>query len=247
MVNDSPRADLPFGFNSDEHRGITMSEMGIFETMYSARAMRRFKPDPVPEEVISKILDTAIRAPSAGNTQDWLFIVVTDAAQRQKVGEIYRRASMWVRQVYENNQPAVSTSQYERMLKAGFYLHEHMADPPVLIVPCLRLRDRNLPESLPEEARLAMGREFPWRAGASIYPAVQNILLACRALGLGAVLTTNHMLLEDEMKQALGLPADVMTFGLIPVGYPIDKFGPVKRRPVNEVAFRDRFLQGWAR
>jgi nitroreductase len=224
-----------------------MSEMGIFETISSARAMRRFKSDPVPDEVISKILDAAIRAPSAGNAQDWLFIVITDAGQRQKVGEIYRRASMWVRQVYESNPPAADAnrSQYERMLKAGFYLHEHMADAPVLIVPCLRLRQPNLPASLPEEARAAMARESTWRAGASIYPAVQNILLACRALGLGAVLTTNHMLLEDEMKQVLGLSADVMTFGLIPIGYPIGKFGPVVRRPAYEVAFRDRFPQRW--
>lgn len=224
-----------------------MSEMGIFETIYSSRAMRRFKSDPVPCGIISKILDAAICAPSAGNTQDWLFMVITDAAQRQKVGEIYRRASMWVRQVYENNPPAANatTSQYQRMLKAGFYLHEHMADAPVLIVPCLRLRQPSLPASLPEEARLAMAREFPWRAGASIYPAVQNILLACRALGLGAVLTTNHMLLEDEMKQVLGLPAEVMTFGLIPVGYPTGKFRPVVRRPASEVAFCDRFPQPW--
>jgi nitroreductase len=223
-----------------------MSEMEIFEAMYSARAMRRFKTDPVPDDVISKVLDAAIRAPSAGNTQEWLFIVVTDAAQRRKVGEIYRRASMWVRQVYESNLPATNTPQYERMLKAGFYRHEHMADAPVLIVPCLRLRQLNLPESLPEEARLAMAREFPWRTGASIYPAVQNILLACRAMGLGAVLTTNHMLHEDEMKQVLGLPAEVMTFGLIPVGYPTGKFGPVMRKPFTEVAFRDRFPKRWS-
>jgi len=102
---------------------------------------------------------------------------------------------MTVRQVHENNAPPNASVQYERMLKSGFYLHEHMADAPVLIVPCLRLRQPNLPASLSEEARTAIAREFPWRVGASIYPAVQNILLACRALGLGAVLTTNHMLL----------------------------------------------------
>jgi nitroreductase len=221
--------------------------MGIFEAMYSARAMRRFKSVPVPDAVIGKILDAAIRAPSAGNSQDWLFIVITDASQRQKVGEIYRRASMAVGQVYENNPPAadVDASRYQRMLTSGFYLHEHMADAPVLIVPCLRLRQPNLPTSLSEEARTAIAREFPWRAGASIYPAVQNILLACRALGLGAVLTTNHMLLEDEMKQVLGLDPDVMTFGLIPIGYPTGKFGPVIRKLVAEVAFRDRFPQRW--
>jgi nitroreductase len=224
-----------------------MSEMGIFATMYSARAMRRFKSDPVPDAIVSKVLDAAIRAPSAGNAQNWLFIVVTDTAQRQKVGEVYRRASMLVRQVYENNPPSSSVNavQYERMWKSGTYLHEHMADAPILIVPCLRLRQPDLPASLSEEARTAMARQFPWRAGASIYPAVQNIMLACRALGLGAVLTTNHMLLEDEMKQVLGLQADVMTFGLIPIGYPTGKFGPVVRTPVAQVAFRDRFPQQW--
>jgi nitroreductase len=224
-----------------------MSEIGIFEAMYSARALRRFKSDPVPDAIIQQIVDAAIRAPSAGNSQDWLFIVITDAAQRQKVGDIYRRASIWVRQVYEDNPPAADAnkSQYERMLKSGFYLHEHMADAPVLIVPCLRLRQPNLPSSLPEEARTAMAREFPWRAGASIYPAVQNIILACRALGLGTVLTTNHLLLEDEMSQVLGLPPDVMTFGLMPIGYPIGRFGPVVRKPLAEVAFRDRFTRRW--
>jgi nitroreductase len=224
-----------------------MGEMGIFETIYSARAMRRFKSDPVPDAIITQILDAAIRAPSAGNAQDWLFVVITDAGQRLKVGEIYRRASMWVREIYENNRPPndVHKSQYEQMLKSGFYLHEHMADAPVLIVPCLRLRQPDLPGSLPEEARRAIVREFPWRAGASIYPAVQNIILACRALGLGTVLTTNHMLLEDEMKQVLGLGPDVMTFGLMPVGYPAGKFGPVVRKPVADVTFRDGFPQNW--
>lgn len=222
-----------------------MNDIGIFETIYSARAIRRFKSDPVPDAIISRILDAAIRAPSAGNSQDWLFIVITDAGQRQKVGDIYRRASMWVRQVYKTNPPSdANRPQYERMLKSGFYLHEHMADAPVLIVPCLRLR-HDVPDSLPEEARSAIVREFAWRAGASIYPAVQNIILACRALGLGTVLTTNHMLLQDEMKQVLGLPADVMTFGLMPVGYPLGKFGPVVRKPIAEIAFRDRFPRGW--
>ncbi len=224
-----------------------MGEMGIFQTMYSARAMRRFKTDPVPDAIISKILDAAIRAPSAGNAQDWLFVVITDAAQRQRVADIYRRASMWVRQVCESKEPPehMDAAHYQRFWKSGTYLHEHMAEAPVLIVPCLHLRPRNLPASLPEEARAAMDRESPWRAGASIYPAVQNIILACRALGLGTVLTTNHMLLEDEMKQALGLGADMMTFGLMPVGYPVGKFGQVVRKPIAEVAFRDRFSQSW--
>ena len=78
-------------------------------------------------------------------------------------------------------------------------------------------------------------------AGESVYPAVQNVILACRAVGLGACLTTNHMLFEDEVKSVLGLPAEYRTFALLPIGFPIDKFCPVNRRPLNEVVAIDRF------
>ena len=78
-------------------------------------------------------------------------------------------------------------------------------------------------------------------SGSSIYPAVQNIILACRALGLGTVLTTIHMFFEDEVKAILGLPPEVKTFALMPIGYPQGKFGPIKRRPVSEVAYLDSY------
>ena len=81
--------------------------------------------------------------------------------------------------------------------------------------------------------------------GASIYPAVQNIILACRALGLGTILTTNHIRCEDEVKALLEVPGDVQTCALMPIGYPRGKFGPVARRPVAEVAYIDRWAQAW--
>ena len=86
-----------------------------------------------------------------------------------------------------------------------------------------------------------MTEAFPWTAGASIYPAVQNIILACRALGLGTVLTTNHTIAENEVKEVLGLPAEVRTFALMPIGYPERNFGSVRRRPLTEVAMIDRY------
>ena len=82
--------------------------------------------------------------------------------------------------------------------------------------------------------------------GASIYPAVQNIVLACRALGLGTTITTNHIRCEDEVKAILGIPDDVQTFAMMPIGYPQGKFGPVVRRPVAEAARADRWSQPWA-
>jgi nitroreductase len=224
-----------------------MSEPGLFEMIHSARAIRHFRADPVPHELLTKVLQAAIQAPSAGNRQNWLFVVVTDDAQRRNIGDIYRRASAWVREVYlTNSRPAHMTEQqYTRFLAGGVYLHEHMGEAPVLLLPCLRVTLRTPPVSIPPEVRSEMESTAPWVAGASIYPAVQNIILACRALGLGTVLTTNHVLLEAEVKRVLELPEDVRTFGLMPIGYTDDKFGGVKRLPLSEVVLQDRFGNPW--
>jgi nitroreductase len=218
-------------------------EIGLFEAMYSARAMRWLKPDPVPPELIARIIEAATQAPSAGNTQNWLFVVVNDAEQRRRIGAIYSKVSAWVRERYQQQSvPAhLSQSQYDRMMKGDIYLHDHMAEAPVLLIPCLRLSTAELPAEIPAEIRLAMTEASPWTAGASIYPAIQNIILACRALGLGTVLTTNHTIAEDEVKAVLNLPSQVRTFALMPIGYPAREFGPVKRRPVSEVAMLDRY------
>lgn len=224
-----------------------MSEVGLFETIHSERAIRHFRADPVPHELLTRILEAAIQAPSAGNRQNWLFVVVTDDAQRRTIGDTYRRASAWVREVYlSNRRPAhMSEEQYTRFWAGGVYLHDHMGDAPVLLLPCLRVTRRILPASIPAEVRAEMETTAPGVAGASIYPAVQNIILAWRALGLGTVLTTNHVVLEAEVNRALELPEDVRTFGLMPIGYTDDKFGGVKRRPLSEVALHDRFGNPW--
>jgi nitroreductase len=224
-----------------------MSEIGLFEAIHSARAIRHFKPDPVPNELIARILDAAIQAPSAGNNQNWLFVVVTDADQRRRLGDIYRRASGWVREKYAANaRPKhMHDAQYKILWASGVHLHEHMDDAPVLLLPCLQIKPPILPDSIPPEIRAQMVATASWMAGASIYPAVQNIILACRALGLGTTITTNHVILEDEIKAVLGLPEDFRTFALMPIGYTDDKFGPVRRRPLTEVAVANRFGNPW--
>jgi nitroreductase len=229
-----------------------MNEMTLFETIHSSRALRRFKPDPVPDDALARILDAAIRAPSAGNGQNWLFVVVKSHDQRQRIAEIYRRAGAMVADFYQRvGRPAhMDHKQYEMLTNSGFYLHEHLAEAPILLLACLRLETPlETLTQLPRETQLAMMNSFLWMAGASIYPAVQNIILACRALGLGTCLTTNHMLLEDEVKQVIGLPSEYRTFALLPIGYPINKFGPVNRRPLHEVVAVDRFgeIPVWAR
>src|SRR5271163_1766656 len=227
-----------------------MSDIGLFEAIYTARAMRRLKPDPVPEHLITRILDTAIRAPSGGNAQNWIFIVVRDAEKRRQLGAIYRKASDEVAAIYAaRGRPAhLTQAQFDRIMAAGAYLWDHLGDAPVLLVPCVTTREMPPQSSLPDpvQARYAQHLAHQERIrGASIYPAVQNIILACRALGLGTLITTNHILYEDEVRAVLGLPDDVFTFALMPVGYPRDKYGPLGRRPVSEVAFADRWGEKW--
>ena len=198
-----------------------MTQLGLFEAMYSARALRQLKPDPVPVELITN-----------------------------RLGAVYRKASDEVAEVYAaRGRPAHMTDeQFKRLMVGGAYLWEHMADAPVLLVPCLQKRDMPSREALPEsvaqryEVHLAHQERI---RGSSIYPAIQNIVLACRGLGLGTVITTNHILYEDEVRQILKLPEDVFSFALMPIGYPIGKYGPLARRPVAEVAFADRWGQSW--
>jgi nitroreductase len=217
--------------------------IGLFEAMYSARAMRWLKPDPIPPQLIGQIIEAATQAPSAGNAQNWVFVVVCDAEQRRRIGAIYQRVSRWVLERYRHqSRPAhVSEAQYDRMMKGGVHLYDHLAEAPVLLFPCLRLNPVELPPQIPPDVQLAMREAAPWTAGASIYPAVQNIILACRGLGLGTVLTTNHTIAEDEIKAVLNLPPNVRTFGLMPIGYPAGRFGVVKRRPIAEVAMLDHY------
>jgi nitroreductase len=227
-----------------------MTELDVFEAIHTARALRRFKPDPVPEAMITRILDAAIRAPSAGNAQNWAFVVVRDPEQRRQLGAIYRKASDIASAMYaaRGRPPHLSEAQFRRLMTSGSFLWDHMAEAPVILVPCQTEPRLPAPEALPPDirARFAEEQRYVERIrGASIYPAVQNVILACRALGLGTTITTNHIRCEDEVKAVLGVPDDVQTFALMPIGYPVDSFGPVARRPVAEVAHADRWARGW--
>jgi len=200
----------------------------LFEIMRTTRSMRRLKPDPVPNDLIRKVLEAGTYAPSGGNMQRWRFLVVKDPAVKQTVGTLYKRA--WNENVnprYRSGEPAPGTSpeRFARMLDAAQYLADHIHEAPVWIVPC-------------------MGGPSPTRtSGSSVYPAVQNMLLAARALGLGATLTTLYLAFEKEVDAAFGLPEDVHTYALLPVGYPMGRFGPVRRVPLNEVVYQDRWGQ----
>ena len=223
-----------------------MAEIGLFEAMYTARAIRRIKTDPVPDEIITKVLDAAIRAPSGSNAQSWVFIVVKDAEKRKQLGALYQKTSAILLKLYEGAKPPphMDPAKYERWWRSVLYLFDHMGEAPVLIVPCLKQSIWTSAASLPDDlkARMAGAARL---AGSSIYPAVQNIILACRAFGLGTVLTTIHAFYEEEVRQILNLPPDVQSYALMPVGYPRGKHGPINRKPVSEVACLDSYGKPW--
>ena len=206
----------------------------LFEIIESTRAMRRLKPDPVPDELIAKILHAGVCAANGGNTQRWRFLVVKDQAIKKKVQVYYKRAlDEVVGPRYQTSPPppGVTREQYDRQHAAVAYLTEHFHEAPVWIVACLDAPQRDVQGAAPP----------PRSAGASIYPAVQNMLLAARALGLGATLTTRHLLYEKETEAALGLPAGVHSYAIIPIGYPMGKFGPVGRGPLKDIVYEDHW------
>lgn len=213
------------------------NEPGLFEVMYQLRAMRRLKPDPIPEALIWQLLEAGTQAPSGSNSQVWRFVVVQDAEGKRFLQERYKRA--WDAYAQAGMAAAASAPPSEelaarlRMARAAAELAEHLHEVPVLILVCMMPR--------PDLPMAAAGRRRSAAAYSSIFPAVQNILLAARGLGLGSVLTTLHLMYEDEIKSRFGIPAEVETVALLPVGYPKGKFGPTRRRPVQEVTYWERW------
>ena len=227
-----------------------MDDISLFEAMYSTRSIRKLRPDPVSDALITRVIEAATQAPSGGNAQNWAFIVVRDPGMREKLGAIYRKGSDIAAAVYaaRGRPEHLSEAQYQRFMTRSSWLWDHIAEAPVLVVVCPST-PRAMPaaERLPPEVSHADEAAYLDRIrGASVYPAVQNLILACRALGLGTVLTTNHMRCEDELKALLGIPAEVATFALMPIGRPLQNFGPLTRKPVRDVAFADKWGEAWA-
>jgi nitroreductase len=203
------------------------TDIGLFEAIYSQRAIRRLKPDPVPDDLIHKLIEAATKAPSGGNRQPWAFIVIRDRATKEKLGEWYLDAWNRTYGAIPEDQRA-QLQGMARVYRAADHLAHHLSEAPVLILACAR------------DAPPPGGPSGASHHG-SLFPAVQNLLLAARGLGLGASLTTLHKGHEREVKELLGIPETVETVALIPVGYPIGKYGPTTRRPVEEVLHLERW------
>jgi nitroreductase len=208
----------------------------FFEVVATQRAIRRFRSDPVPDALVRRVLEAATRAPSARGAEPWAFVVVRDAGRRAEIGRRYRdawEAGQQLTAATDADRDVKDAPHYARMMRGADALARTLAEVPVLIVCCL------------DHARLGPiadgsgGLRAPGAAYASILPAVQNLLLAARALGLGTTLTTLHRTFEHELRALLAMPATVEPVVIVPLGFPADRFGPTRRRPVDDVAFLD--------
>ena len=200
---------------------MTNASMSLFEAIHSQRAIRHFSAHPVSDEAVETILDAAIHAPSGGNRQPWRFVVIRDAGIKRQLGAWYLAA--W-------QAATAAMAPLPQPYRHGAELARQMASVPVLILACI-------------DHGTAGAGPGPLTRGASIYPAVQNLMLAARALGLGTVLTTLHTQYEREIKVLLRIPEAVETAALIPVGYPAEgaRFGHARRMPLTAVVFHDRW------
>jgi nitroreductase len=207
-------------------------ELGVFEVMHTARAMRWLRTDPVPPELIRQILEAAVAAPNGGNRQTWGFIVVTDPTIKSDVQQYYAKAFETVSAMYSSSSPppGMTDAQYHRQHRGVQHLTEHFHEAPVWIVACIDHGGK------PNAA-----------TGASVYPAVQNILLAARALGLGATLTTRHTMYAAEVDAIFGLPEHVTALAIVPIGYPERGFSRVRRGPIEDVVYQDRWGEPYAK
>ena len=215
----------------------------LYEIMSTLRAVRRLKPDPIPADVLERVLQAACWAPTGGNTQAWRVIVVRSPERKQALADIY--APEWATygkfgkaRAAKQGLEGETLAKLERTLAAGDYLAEHLGEAPVILLfvvdpRLLAITDKNLD-------RVSMV------GGGSVYPAVQNTMLACNAEGLGCTLTTLHCIREPEVKAALDIPDEWATLAMVPIGYPVGRgHGPITRQSSSMLAFDDSFGASW--
>ena len=190
------------------------------EAMYSLRAIRRLKPDPIPDEDLRDLLDAARQAPNGGNAQPWHFLVIRDENLRWQFGELYREA-WWAKRADQGIHGPADIDPANRTTLSAMKLSDEFGAAPAIVVLCATAQGAG-----------AMG---------SVIPAVQNLLLAARALGIGGTITTLHAVVDERVKELLGIPEEVQIVYAIPLGYPQGNFGPVTRKPLAEVASVDRW------
>jgi nitroreductase len=219
------------------HTGVQPDVIDLLEGLSSTRAIRRYRDEPVPTDVLNQMLFAATRAPSGSNRQPFRFVVLRDGPNAREakrlIGESARRIWGGKRATdgYDRGSGTDASTPKARMARTMQHYVDHFEDSPVLVLPCLvRYRDPTPTE------------------GASIYPACQNLLLAARALGYGGVMTGFHAFVEPQLRELLDIPDGVFMAATITIGKPVGGHGPVRRRPLAELVYEESWEQppAWA-
>jgi len=196
--------------------------MDVIEAMETCSAARYLKPDPVPQDLIERVIYAATRASSPGNSQKWDFIVIRNPEAKRKIRDLLAPRFKAMRA------EVPTTGQSTSRLAAAIHLAETLNEVPAIIFVCG-------PVAYPPNAPM---EQFVWSA---LYPAAQNLIVAARSLGLGTTFTTFHMLMENELRDLLGIPKEIKFGVMIPIGWPQNDFVKVKRKPIASVIHWDKW------
>jgi nitroreductase len=211
--------------------------MELFEALTTTCAVRRFTDAAVTDDEILTCIRAAVQAPSGGNIQPWQFVVATDAGVRHAIADVYRRAYARYEPALERIMPPFRSpeerARWERMRDSARHLAAHLGDVPAMVLVLMPAISMTLED---EQGPLDVGTPF-----ASVYPAVQNLMLAARGLGIGTTLTTVYRIYQDEVRAACAVPDRYEIVALVPMGRPRGRFFQAPRRPAEAVTHWNRF------
>jgi nitroreductase len=199
--------------------------------MRTQRAVRRLHLDPVPMEVLLPLLELSLKAPTSSDSQDWSYVVVQDPAQKERLAQLYRRLFRRFDPIVERM--ARGDERELRNMRPGQWQAAHFHELPVFVIPCYRRNLKHHPVGWPQ---ISVSSYY-----GSVFPAVQNLLLSCRAAGLGASIQTLPLWNVRAARRILGLPRTVNPVCIIPIGWAKGRYGPTTRRPIGEVVHLDHY------
>jgi nitroreductase len=217
--------------------GADGGTVDVHEAILTMRAIRRFSDEPVTDDEILTCLRAAVQAPSGGNIQPWQFVVVTDPEQKRAIGALYRRAyDRYERALLDSLPPFRSNddeASFMRSVAASRGLAEHLGEVPALVLFLMLDISMTLHDA---DGPLDVGTPY-----ASVYPAVQNFMLAARGLGIGTTLTTVYRIHQDDLRSLCAIPDQFQVVALVPMGRPRGHFSTARRRPAEAVTHWDRY------
>jgi nitroreductase/uncharacterized protein YndB with AHSA1/START domain len=243
VYSDFLQTDAFVGMRRLVEDGFDVSGGDLFEAVHTLRSVRSFRPDALPDSVLRAIIEAATRAPSARNAQPWYFLVVRDPQLKSRLASLYQEAWQQAQRYTAATDADADIKDrpgYQRMMRSVDALALHLEGAPVIVLALL---------DTTQLGPMADGRGTilaPQSAYASIFPAVQNLMLAARGLGVGSTLTTVFSSVEDDMRAAAGIPPHVHIAALVPLGYPRRPFDVTQRKPVEAVAFLDHWGRKFA-